>query len=104
MPLQVRQSASQPAQVALLVGPQAAVSYSPPPHTAQVLQVVSCVAVQAAVWYCPAPQVAQAVQIWPLPKKPALQPQTAVVPVLVQVAFAPHGLGVTEQGSADPPP
>ena len=47
MPVQAVQSVSHAAQVALLVGPQAAVWYSPAPHVAQLLHVVSCVGVQA---------------------------------------------------------
>jgi hypothetical protein len=49
-PVQALQSASQPAQVALLVVPQAAVWYSAAPQTVQALQVVLVDPPQAAVW------------------------------------------------------
>jgi hypothetical protein len=61
MPAQLTQSASQAAQVASLVAPQAAVWYWPAPHTVQLPQVVSLEPPQAAVWKWPAPQVAQVV-------------------------------------------
>jgi len=60
MPVQATQSASQPAQVASPVGPHAAVSYWPAPHTAQAPQVVSLDPPHAAVRYWPAAQAEQA--------------------------------------------
>ena len=49
MPVQAVQSASQVAQVASLVAPQAAVWYWPAPQTVQALQVVLLEPPQAAV-------------------------------------------------------
>jgi hypothetical protein len=51
IPVQARQSGSQPAQLASLVAPQEAVWYWPAPHTVHVPQVASLEPPQVAVWY-----------------------------------------------------
>jgi hypothetical protein len=59
IPVHAVQVPSQAAQVALLVGLQAAVWYCPTAQTVHAAQVVSLEPAQAAVRYWPAPQVEQ---------------------------------------------
>ena len=81
MPVHAVQSASQAAQVALLVALQAAVWYWPAPQVEQALHTVSCVGVQALAWNSLREQTLQATHAPPTRWNPCAQAVQVVAPV-----------------------